>query len=158
MRGKQVIDFLVLRSAFTRRNFTSLFLVGVFFAVYVLSGGKVTTKLPKMGQAGTFGGASGGLSAELAAKEKEALDKKQAMEVLGVTTSEDRLARENSVNRRGRLFDPQIDGAKEAPIDPSGLIQPDDTNRKEEAKLRKLERPQYDSLQAIEERLRVKRK
>jgi len=157
MRGKQVVDFLILRSAFTRRNFTSLFLVGVFFAVYVLSGGKVTTKLPKMKETGSFGNVESPRSdADVSAE--EAAERQKAKEILGMTESQDRQQRENSVNGRGRLFSAEVDGAADEPIDPNGLIQPDDSNRKEEAKLRKLERRQQDSLLAIEERLKIKRK
>ena len=158
MRGKQVVDFLVLRSAFTRRNFTSLFLVGVFFAVYILSGGKVTTKLPKLQGSGSFGNVDSASNAEEKLAAQEAAERQKAMQVLGVTESADRQERENSVNGRGRLFSAEVDGAGDEPIDKSGLIQPDDSNRKEEAKLRKLERRQQDSLLAIEERLKIKRK
>lgn len=42
MNAKKVVNFLVLRPAFTSRNLTSIGLVVLFFLIYVLSGGKVT--------------------------------------------------------------------------------------------------------------------
>lgn len=42
MRAKKIINFLILRPAFTSRNMSSLGLVALFFALYILAGGKVT--------------------------------------------------------------------------------------------------------------------
>ena len=42
MDKKKVISFLLLRPAFTMRNLTSIGLVAIFFAIYVLAGGKVS--------------------------------------------------------------------------------------------------------------------
>ena len=153
MKGRKVVDFIVLRSAFSQRNVTSMLLVGVFFAVYVLSGGKVTTSLPQMKDANAFGGASTG---DEIAPAKTTPDK--SLQVLGVTATSEQQAREETVNKRGRLFDPDIDTVKEGEVDKNGLLQVDTTNEKEELKLRKFERRDRDSLAAIEERLKIKRK
>ncbi len=160
MNAKKAVDFLILRSAFTRRNFSSLFLVGVFFGVYVMSGGKIATKLPKLKEAGAFGDVAipepeaGPSTPAQAAKEKA--EQAKAMELLGATTSAEREARENAVNSRGLLFDSKVDEPVE-PIDPDGLIKADTENRRLESKLRKQEARNKDSLAAIEERLNIKR-
>jgi hypothetical protein len=52
---KRTLNFIFLRQAFTSRNLVSLLLVGFLFVVYYLSGGKVI-QIPKLDQAGTFGG------------------------------------------------------------------------------------------------------
>ncbi|MCB0344389.1 MAG: hypothetical protein KDD66_04705 [Bdellovibrionales bacterium] len=54
MKVNKVVSFLLLRPAFTGRNVTSLGLVAVFFMVYVLAGGKITT-VPTMKPGGSFG-------------------------------------------------------------------------------------------------------
>lgn len=153
MKGRKVVDFIVLRSAFSQRNVTSLLLVGVFFAVYVMSGGKVTTSLPQIKDTNSFGGASG---ADELAPVKTTPD--ESLQVLGVTSTNEQQARQETVNKRGRLFDPDIDTVKEGEVDKNGLMQVDTTNEKEELKLRKFERRDHDSLAAIEERLKIKRK
>ncbi len=50
MKAKKVLDFLILRPAFSSRNLTSILLVALFFGVYVLAGGKVTMPNVKQGQ------------------------------------------------------------------------------------------------------------
>ena len=121
----------------------------------------MTTPLPRLKDAGSFGDVVpdaenvGPASADDAAKEKA--EQERALEVLGQKASPERQAREDAVNARGNLFDPEVDD-QAAPVDRSKLIQSDTTNRKEETKLRRLEgRPQKDSLAAIEERLNIKR-
>ncbi|MCB0358084.1 MAG: hypothetical protein KDD44_00555 [Bdellovibrionales bacterium] len=57
MKARQVVDFLLLRPAFNARNVTSIGLVGLFFAVYVLAGGKISA-VPKIQSPDQFGGIS----------------------------------------------------------------------------------------------------
>jgi hypothetical protein len=53
MKGKKIIEFLVLKPAFTSRNISSLGLVVIFFIVYWLAGGKVV--IPNVKQGSNFG-------------------------------------------------------------------------------------------------------
>ena len=59
MNAKKVAGFFLMKPAFTQRNITSVGLVALFFVVYILMGGKVTTELPKVNKSGAFG--SGGV-------------------------------------------------------------------------------------------------
>jgi len=54
MAVKKIIDFLILRPAFSSKNVSSLGLVALFFAIYVFAGGKVAW-VPKVGQGDSFG-------------------------------------------------------------------------------------------------------
>jgi hypothetical protein len=56
MKGKKILEFVLLKPAFSSRNLTSLLLVAIFFAVYVLAGGKV--EIPDVRQGSNFGGVS----------------------------------------------------------------------------------------------------
>jgi hypothetical protein len=56
MKGKKVLEFILLKPAFSSRNLTSLLLVAIFFAVYVLAGGKV--EVPDVKQGSNFGSVS----------------------------------------------------------------------------------------------------
>jgi len=57
MPARKVLHFLTLRPAFSTRNLTSLLLVGVFFGVYYLAGGRVTS-VPRVESGATFGSVS----------------------------------------------------------------------------------------------------
>ena len=54
MNVKKTIQFLFLKPAFTSRNVTSILLVGVFFGVYIVSGGSVRS-IPKVTPGDGFG-------------------------------------------------------------------------------------------------------
>ena len=54
MAAKRLLNFLLLKPAFSARNLTSLALVGVFFGVYYLAGGNVRA-VPKLDSGATFG-------------------------------------------------------------------------------------------------------
>ena len=155
MNGRKVVKYLLVGSAFNRRNFTSLGLVMVFVAVYIMSGGKVSTAVPRFQDTGTFGTPAVPGAATVTAPSLPAVEEKEALKVLGVTPSDERQSREDAVNRRGRLFDGEE--AEPEILDKNGLLTGDLTNAKEEAKLRKLERRRSDSFSAIEERLKIKR-
>ena len=160
MSARRVANFLLLRPAFSRRNFTSLFLVGVFVGVYIMSGGKISTAVPRYQDQGTFGGGAT-VPGEAPATAPVVVDpevaKQDALKQLGVVSSEDREARQDTINKRGRLFDGEEE-AVEQPIDKSGLIKGVTGNEKEELKLRKQEKRRTDSFSMIEERLNIKRK
>ena len=53
MKAKKVVEFLILKPAFTSRNLSSLGLVAIFFLVYWLAGGKVD--IPNVKQGSNFG-------------------------------------------------------------------------------------------------------
>ena len=159
MNAKSVVNFLVLRSAFTQRNFTSLLLVGVFVAVYIFSGGKISTVVPTIPTSTTFGGLPQDAYPAVDPRANPATSssvQQKALQVLGVKPSADRSAREQSSNERGRLFSP--DEAVSEKIDKNGLISADEEYQREEAKLRRQERRPGDSLAIIEERLNIKRR
>lgn len=53
-KGRRVLDFLLLRPAFTGRNLFSIFLVMLFVGVYIASGGRVHS-IPKIKPGSQFG-------------------------------------------------------------------------------------------------------
>ena len=53
MKGKKLLEFLILKPAFSSRNLSSLGLVLLFFIIYWLAGGKVT--IPDVKQGSNFG-------------------------------------------------------------------------------------------------------
>ena len=54
MNAKRIMNFLILRPAITTRNLTSLALVGLFFLIYLASGGTIST-LPNVSTGEGFG-------------------------------------------------------------------------------------------------------
>jgi len=148
MNAKKVVGFLLLRPVFNQRNISSLLLVGIFFGVYVLAGGKVTTTPPKVMQAGTFGGA------------KAQVNEGDSQKILGIVPSEERYGREAANIKAGLRVDPDIqDDLEDHPLDKSGLIAGEvKRSRSEEWRLRRGEKKKTDSLLVIEERLGIKRK
>ncbi|MFN8391986.1 MAG: hypothetical protein U0136_16975 [Bdellovibrionota bacterium] len=162
MNGRKVVGFIFLQSAFTRRNFTTLILVAIFFSVYVMSGGTISTAIPKLPDPTTFGGVPLGTlpsaDTQRTAPIKDPAEKEKALEVLGVKPSAERLARDQAMNERGRLFVPDAEDSQDEKVDKNGLIAGDPEQRSaEEARLRKFEKRSGDSLAAIEERLNIKR-
>ena len=168
MKGKKIANFLLLRPAFTQRNFTTLLLVGVFIAVYSLAGGKVTLQVPDVGSSAKSFGSVDSVNGEDAGvianavrqrEEEKRREQERAAQVLGMRESEDLLARENEVNERGKRFDPSVDTDNaDGKLDPKGLLGTDKQARtREEAKLMRNEKRSKDSLSLIEERLRIKR-
>ena len=168
MKGKKIASFLLLRPAFTQRNFTTILLVGVFIAVYSFAGGKVTLQVPDVGNSTkSFGsvesvnGESAGVLANAVRErdEEKRREQERAAQVLGMRESEDKLARENALNERGKLFDPAMDAdSSDSKLDPQGLLGNDAQMRnREEQKLRRNEKRSKDSLALIEERLKINR-
>ncbi len=164
MNAKKVVGFLLCRSAFTQRNATSILLVLLFFAVYVMAGGKVTTQLPRMPDgSGAFGGIPG--ASALVAKDPSTpampeLTQEESKDVLGIEKSKDRNARQEAINKRGRLFSPEeVTAAEKETVDEEGLVEGADfTNRREQWRLERAEKKPTDSLSAIEERLKIRRR
>lgn len=54
MEGKKFFEYLFLKPAFTSRNLSSLFLVGAFFGIYILAGGKIEA-IPNVKAGAGFG-------------------------------------------------------------------------------------------------------
>ena len=164
MSAKKVVGFLLCRSAFTQRNATSILLVGLFFAVYVLAGGKITTTLPKMPEQNSiFGGIDGSNQIASQADERNQmpeLTQDESKDLLGIQPSEQRTSRQEAINKRGRLFAPEeTEEAEKEEIDKSGLIEGADfTNRREQWRLERSEKKPSDTLSAIEERLQIRRR
>lgn len=173
MNAKRIVGFLLMRPAFTQRNLTSIGLVAVFFFVYVLMGGKVTTELPKAPKEGVFG--SGGVDAFIQSGKKKEESKNSgssldaegllgsrptteaAEDILGIRQSEEREAR-----RRASLgttfFTEEERKAQDKPLDKEGLVtgvevkrNRIDWNKRREAR----ESKGRDMLSDIEERLNV---
>ena len=152
MNSKKVLGFIFCSSAFTKRNFSSMILVGMFFLVYILAGGKIDTKLPKPTQGGAFGGVDDiGSEGDV---------RKVSKEVLGIVPTESRKEREQADLERGRVFtnDEAQEGAQE-PIDKSGLIvgkkkvYGSERERIRAEREDKFRRESVDPFAAIEERL-----
>jgi hypothetical protein len=174
MNGKKVLGFLLCRSAFTQRNLTSIGLVVIFFVVYVLAGGKITTGVPSMKELEQRKAAvesssretilsdkKGLLETEDTPKETELLDlsEKDSKKVLGIVPSKERRAREASLLTEGRLFtEEERAKAEKERINSSGLIKGEKfVSRREQLMLDKSEKKPKDSLTAIEERLKIRR-
>ena len=163
---KKTIELITCRSAFSQRNVTSILLVALFFAVYVMAGGKISTKVPSFQDVSKIGGGLGGpvssgdveeqeLASEPAAVDK--LDIEKSRGILGVKPSKDRVARQHSQQRVGTLFtDEEVAEAENAEVKKEGLISGVDfTTRREKWLLEKSERKPEDSLSRIEERLKI---
>jgi hypothetical protein len=164
MNAKKLVGFLLLRPAFTQRNFTSIFLVCVFAAVYIMMGGKVTTGPASVKNLDGFGGVS--LKDQQSSQESESeveegssnsRDKKLEA-VLGAKPSSERVAR-GRANLGWNKFSEEEQEAKEAPLDKEGLIQGSqlESSRRQEAMFKYSEKKPGDSLSSIEERLNIKR-
>ena len=163
---KRVMEFATCRSAFSQRNITSILLVALFFGVYVMAGGKISTKVPSYEEMNRLGG---GLSGPAVSNNKEEaalgtvsggqeqLDIERSRSILGEKPSNDRAAREVLRQRKGTLFTDEevVEGEKEK-IKKEGLISGVDfTTRREKWLLEKSEKKPEDSLSRIEERLKI---
>lgn len=159
MNAKNVAGFLLCKPAFSKRNMTSLALVGIFMATYILAGGKISTTLPQMKN--MMGLAPSGEKVQdldSVGTGKKVMTEEDSKKILGIKPSEDLAARERSAAVKGSLFTPEERKQEEAkPVDKEGLVQGIPRfDRREEVKLEKAERKQTDSLSAIEDRLKIK--
>lgn len=154
MNAKKVLSFLLCTPAFTRRNITSLMLVGAFFFIYILAGGKIDTQLPNPRNASTFGGVD--LGTGLLNNNKT-----DASQILGEETPSERRKRETASHMKGRIFtNEDADFEPETIEDKSALIQgryKSPESIYEKRALEKSERKAPDPFDAIEERLRQRR-
>ncbi|HMO19058.1 MAG TPA: hypothetical protein PKA63_13205 [Oligoflexia bacterium] len=153
--AKKVLGFLVCAPAFTKRNMTSMALVGVFFFVYILAGGKIDTQLPSNTRGGAFGGVDAG--DENGGILFPSSSTNDPGKVLGHESSAERRIRENSGHMKGRIFtDDEADQAYEDPIDRSRLLEGREIKRssREERTMNRYEKRKVDPLDAIQERLR----
>lgn len=166
MNAKKIAGFFLMKPAFTQRNITSIGLVGLFFVVYILMGGKVTTELPKMNKGGAFGsGAVEGFinsgKTKAAATKSTPSTQRSAQDILGINESEDRAAR-GRVNRDTTFFSEDEKKAFEnQPLDKDGLVKGvkikrnriDWSKKREDRILKK-----RDMLSDIEERLNMRKR
>jgi hypothetical protein len=163
MNAKKVLSFLLCTPAFTRRNITSLLLVGGFFFVYVLAGGKIDTELPNAKNANSFGGAGLGISGQDSSSNQDAGVQREGAprQILGEVTPRERRARESASHMKGRIFtDEDAEIAAQESHDRSGLIQGRYRSPESVLEQRAIEKSRKrapDPLEAIEERLRQSR-
>ncbi|MBP9839212.1 MAG: hypothetical protein KBC84_10950 [Proteobacteria bacterium] len=93
MNAKKVVGFLLLRPVFNSKNFSTIGLVALFFALYLLLGGKANLNIPKLdSNSGAFGGVDAGLD----------LANKNPKDILGYKETEDRSKRIDELNQFGR--------------------------------------------------------
>ena len=173
--AKKALSFVLCKNAFTHRNLTSIGLVAIFFLVYVLAGGKITTQLPNF----TDGG---GLAPRAAKDKQDVIDEieqggaikppqeeeaaipdltvQESKAVLGVTASKDKASRDSVRAKMGSLFtDEEREELEKDPVNKEGLVQGGVfTNRREQWKLEQSEKKPTDNLSSIEERLKIKKK
>ncbi len=158
---KEIAKFLVCAPAFSQRNITSIGLVVIFFLVYVMAGGKVTTSLPKMPSSKSAFGVpvkktNSAFSNKSSNKLTNNLSKRESKSVLG----EIRSAKKNDVDSKrakiGSLFtDDERKDLEKQEIDQDGLVKGHKfVNRKEKRILEKSQRKESDSLSLIEQRLK----
>lgn len=168
MSARKVVDFLILRSAFTQRNVTSILLVGLFFGVFILAGGKITTVPPKSLKSGnTFGGVATRDGENESAEQQPpqmdgaGMEKAKPEEILGIDENPDLAAREKVQQKKGSRFDPSSgdEDPAEEELSEAGLVDGVDmTNHREEFMLKRNEKRKEDTLAHIEERLNIKRR
>lgn len=94
MEKKKIADFLLMRPMFTVRNVTSIGLVAVFFCVYIMAGGKITT-IPNIERDQNFGGVR---RSGIVQQEAAPIVKQQA------TPQQNSVAREMPAHRRDLDF------------------------------------------------------
>ncbi len=168
-----------MRPAFTQRNMSSLLLVAVFIGAYVLMGGKITTELPRA-QGGTFGSSRAEPGANKHSPDAPAEDSadpvegKTAQSKPALTKPAERkidpdavLGGERSEIERGKMgktlgytntSDEERAAAEQETVDKDGLIKGSEfRSRRDEWRLKQSEKKPGDSLDAIEERLKINR-
>lgn len=157
MNAKKVLSFVLCSSAFTKRNLSSLALVGFFFFVYVLAGGKIDTAIPSPSKIGGFG--SGEVDDALGLG---TVSREQSSEVLGISRSKEREERENAPLVKGRIFNKEEREVLESEaIDKNGLIDGAESRKpslSEQKAIEQSTRKTVDPLLAVEERLNRLRK
>ena len=156
MNAKKIAGFVLCKSAFTQRNMTSIGLVAAFFVVYVLAGGRVTTSLPELRNAGGLGPSN--LSDSTDKKtEDPLLTTEESQTVLGIRESEERAKRDNSQNNRYKLFtEEETKELENKPVDSKMLVKGATfgPSRREQLKLERQEKKDVDMLRDIEDRLK----
>jgi hypothetical protein len=162
MNAKKVVGFLLCKSAFTRRNISSIMLVAVFFVVYLMAGGRVSTSLPDLKNAtglGSSGAANGAGTLINENNRAPVLSEDESKAVLGITPSKERMQREDVQTNRYKLFANEDTAEMEKnPVDPDGLVkgQPVGPKRRDQLMMERNEKKQVDSLAEIEQRLKKK--
>ena len=158
MNAKKVVGFLLCQSAFTRRNISSMALVAIFFAVYLLAGGKVSTTLPQLKNAAGLAPGNYGLRqmpGNEAQDSHSALSDTQSKEILGITTSKERQEQDEKQVNRYRAFDPEeTKAAEKEKVDSEGLVKGSlPTNRRERWAMEQNQQKPTDALDEIQKRL-----
>ncbi len=159
MNARKIAGFLLCESAFTKRNISSILLVALFFAVYLLAGGKVST-LPKLKETSGFGTADYMPKQELpraTGSETPVMSNEASKEVLGIVSSKERLERNDRAVNKYRAFDPdEVTEDEKGRMDPQGLVQGNSpaANRRERMAMERNERKPSDALEEIQKRLR----
>ena len=154
---KGIVKFLVCAPAFSQRNITSIGLVVVFFLVYVMAGGKVTTSLPKVPSSkAPFGALKKKNKSVPSSHNSNNLTKRESKSVIG----EIRSAKRNDIDSKrakiGSLFtDEERKDLEKQEIDQEGLVKGHKfISRKEKRLIEKSQRKESDSLSLIEQRLK----
>lgn len=152
MNARKVLSFVLCSSAFTKRNISSLGLVGFFFLVYILAGGKIDTAIPSPSKLGAFGSGESDNPLGMIKGSKD-----DSSEVLGINDTKDRAEKEGVALSKGRVFsDEERDTLASEKIDHSGLVDGSAANRPSRTEQRAIQRTtkkEVDPLLAIEERL-----
>jgi hypothetical protein len=138
---KGALNFVFCTNAFSQRNVTSIGLVIAFMVVYILAGGKVTTKLPRMSKKGQFGQPASsanrtpGLnrsssdrqskisSEELSGESIPDLSERESQKMLGEIPSKTKKERAAIRAKYGSLFtEEEVEEAQEEKVDKDGLV------------------------------------
>ncbi len=154
MNTKKVLNFLILRSAFTKSNFATVALVAMFFGLYMAFGGKVAP-LPKLDEGGNFGS----INIKDEQTKNIELSKSQVNKYLGLDESSDRKAREEAINQRGLLHNTDIDDLDDPLDEKDYQMQNEENLSKDEIRARRMEQAnkKVTSISKLEQRLKKAR-
>ena len=146
--AKKSFKFLFCTSALTQRNLTSVGLVIIFFFVYVLAGGKISTDLPSLREVKNSNMGLGGSGNSLISNKKR--DNNQ---LLGLEPSEERRQIERNKQQRGNLFADSSEAEKGG----SSFFSKNKKRNIFKDQEQEASRKQNDRLSSIEERLNMRR-
>lgn len=145
MKGKKVIDFILLRPVFTQKNFFAILVVFGLMGAYMLISGQRILNVPNFDSSASFG-----------APVQSAIDQEKAKEIMGVHPESDRDQRLGNVAVRDPLAGPDSHNDIE-PVNHELSYDFEQQKRMQESELRKNELRKKDSLDTIAERLRISR-
>lgn len=145
MKGKKVLDFILLRPVFTQKNFSAILIVFGLMGAYMLISGQRVLNVPNFDSSASFG-----------TPVQPAIDQEKAKEILGVHPESDRDQRLESVAARNPLAGPDSRNDIE-PVNHELGYDFEQQKRRQESELLKNELRKKDSLDTIAERLRISR-